>query len=481
MHVTERSLASAGPTTPADWRLGFRTLRTEIEGPAALPVEGALPAELTGTLYRIGPAAHDVAGERYRHWFDGDGMVHAVTLDPGEGATYRNRFVQTAKKTAEDAAKTRLFGTFGTPPPGGLFARMRGAIPASAANTNVVHHAGRLLALWEAGPPWELDPTTLETVGEQDLDGALHHGRAYSAHPKLDPVTGELWNFGVDYGPRPMLRLYRTDAAGVTRQLCSIVLPSAAMIHDFALTATKAVVVVGPMALPRLPRSLLAGRRSFGESLRWGDGVHIAVVDRASLDVTWHRTDACFFFHVANAYDDGDDAVVDVCAYEDDTVMRLFTEVMVGRSLPVRPRLARLSIGPGGVRRRQLSPTSLEFPRVAPGQSTRAHDAVFGVGMHDEADFLGRPVAVDVATGHVQVAGTRPWQYAGELVPVAKHEPDAAPWLLTLVLDASAGRSELWVLDGAELAKPPTAVVTLPHVVPFGFHGNWVATPPAAR
>src|SRR5207248_5446724 len=131
--------------TEADWRMGFRSLEAEIGDGVELEVEGALPAELEGTLYRIGPARHDVYGERYRHWFDGDGMVHALRLSGGK-AEYRNRFVATDKKREEDAAQRRLYPGFGTPPAGGPLARMRHVLPKSAANTNIVFHAGKLLA-----------------------------------------------------------------------------------------------------------------------------------------------------------------------------------------------------------------------------------------------------------------------------------------------------------------------------------------------
>src|SRR3954451_17399608 len=201
--------------TEADWRMGFRGLEAEIGDGVELAVEGTLPSELEGTLYRIGPARHDVYGERYRHWFDGDGMVHALRLSGGK-AEYRNRFVATDKKGEEDAAQRRLYGGFGTAPAGGPIARLRHVMPKSAANTNIVFHGGKLLALWEAGRPWRLDPVTLETIGEDDMSGILGRRQAISAHPKLDRETGDMWNFGVDYGPKNTISLYRTTPEGVT-------------------------------------------------------------------------------------------------------------------------------------------------------------------------------------------------------------------------------------------------------------------------
>ena len=129
--------------TSEDWRLGFRSLETEIGEGVELAVGGTLPSELDGTLYRVGPARHDVYGERYPHWFDGDGMVHALRLSGGR-AEYRNRFVATDKKREEDAAGRRLYGAFGARPAGGPLARLRHVLPKSAANTNIVFHGGKL-------------------------------------------------------------------------------------------------------------------------------------------------------------------------------------------------------------------------------------------------------------------------------------------------------------------------------------------------
>src|SRR3954471_10930447 len=265
-HWTEEGKMLAERMTEADWRMGFGTLEAEIGDGVELAVEGTLPSELEGTLYRIGPARHDVYGERYRHWFDGDGMVHALRLSGGK-AEYRNRFVATDKKREEDAAQRRLYGGFGTAPAGGPIARLRHVMPKSAANTNIVFHGGKLLALWEAGRPWRVDPVTLETMGEDDMGGVLGPREAISAHPKLDRATGEMWNFGVGYGPRTTVSLYRTAPDGVTSREAKLPLEFGAMVHDFALTPTRAVLIVAPIGLPRVPVALMTGRRSFGESL----------------------------------------------------------------------------------------------------------------------------------------------------------------------------------------------------------------------
>jgi all-trans-8'-apo-beta-carotenal 15,15'-oxygenase len=253
------------------------------------------------------------------------------------------------------------------------------------------------------------------------------------------------------------------------------------MIHDFALTPTKAVVVIAPITLPTVPVALLAGKKSFGESLRWRPrkGTRIGVYDRSTGELRLYKTDPFMMFHTVNAFDDGDDTVVDLCAYDDASIMRQFTEVMAGHSyrLPTPPHPERLRLRSNGkVERRRLSETILELPRVAGRSFGGEHGRIYGVSAAEDADFLSTPAAVDPATGKASLAPVTSAQFAGELVPVTKPgaTSDDDVWLLTLVLDADRGRSELWVLDGADLAAPPVAVVPLPHVVPFGFHGNWV-------
>src|SRR5438270_1552862 len=465
--------------TTAGWRLGFESLEAENDEEVELAVVGTLPSDLDGTLFRIGPARHDVYGERYRHWFDGDGMVHALRLSGGK-AEYRNRFVATDKKGEEDAAQRRLYPGFGTPPGGSPLGRMRRARGKSAANTNVVFHAGKLLALWEAGRPWRVDPVTLETIGEDDMGGALGPHQAISAHPKLDRATGEMWNFGVDYGPRNSISLYRTTADGVTDRVTKIPLDFGPMVHDFALTATKAVFVLHPIALPRIPIGLMTGRKSFGESLRWkpSRGTVVLSVDRVTGERRSYKTGPLLTFHTANAWDEDGDVVVDLCATEDASVMKFFVEAMAGRDfVPTSPYLERLTLRDNGrLDRRRLSETPLEFPRVAGRSLCRPHTRAYGATLHVDAQFLGAPAALDPATGSSSVAVMKAHQIAGEPVPVTKAgaTSDDEVWLLTLVLDAEAGRSEVWALDGADVAAPPVAVVPLPHIVPFGFHGNWV-------
>lgn len=468
------------------FRLGLRSLEREFVEPRSLEVEGELPPELRGTLYRIGPARWDIYGERLRHWFDGDGMVHALTLGGGE-VRYRCRFVQQSAHVAEDRARRRLFGSFGTSPPGGRLRRfLRRKRRRNPANTHIVAHAGGLYALCEGGRPWRLDPRDLSTLGEEALGDLLPTPiSTFTAHPRRDPGTGELWGFGVQFGRVPRLHLYCWPSAGAATRVVSVDLPMPALIHDFGLTERYAVVVVTPIVVPTVPWGLILGQSSLGECLRYRPerGAQIGLIDRQSGEVTWCPTDPFLSFHIANAYDEGDEVVVDLCAYGSEDLLRVFYAMMEGPMPTVEGELWRLRIDrrTRAVRRDVLLDASFEFPRIADDRIGRRHRWIAGLTWRGAGAIPGRPALFDVERRVIHEAPIGEGAWAGELVPAPKAgaREDGDAWLLSVVLDARAGASELQIFDGGALERGPVARARLPHVMPLGFHGSWVAAPSA--
>jgi all-trans-8'-apo-beta-carotenal 15,15'-oxygenase len=464
------------------WQLGFQTLEREFTEEVELEIEGALPPDLAGCLYRVTPARFDVYGERYRHWFDGDGMVHALRVDRGR-VFYRNRFVATAKKLREDRAGRRLFAVTGTPSAGNAAQRpFRAFPPRSPANTNIVFHGGRLLAMWEGARPYQIDPTSLATIGEEDFGGLLGPFDAFSAHPHYDPTTGEMWNFGSNpLTPRPTITIYRGAPDGVVEKRAKLRMPHPAWVHDFAITRTKVVVIVPPLVSPRLPVALYAGQKSFMEGLRWRPelGTRIAVVDRTNGDSRWYRCDPLWMIHTINAFDDGDDVVVDICASENASVMSAVTEAMVGKlsTLPAPPFPERLHLRANGrVDRCRLSDFPFEYPRLAGTALTREPSRIYG------CTFLGGvfdnvPAALDPSTGAVDFAPVGENEVGSE--PIAASRPGASSetdaWLLSVFINGRTQRSELRVYDAAAPSAGAVATAHLPHVVPLHFHGTWVS------
>ena len=269
----------------------FAPVDTELSK-MRLPIDGSIPSELRGTLLRNGPNPIAPDPAKY-HWFLGDGMVHAIELRDGQ-ARYRNRWVRT------DVASDLL----GEDP---IAAQPPEVNPTQGiANTSIVSHAGSILALCEAYLPTEFD-TNLQTIGRYDFEGALQS--PMTAHPKLDPVTGEMLFFGYDpFGP-PYLRFHVADRRGKLVRSTDIGIPGPAMMHDFAITERHVVF----LDLPVVYDFGLAGKRPFYAQWTPEYGARVGVMPRdGSAPPRWFDVGLCFVFHTVNAYDEGDTVVLDV-------------------------------------------------------------------------------------------------------------------------------------------------------------------------
>lgn len=443
------------------WGPAFETLEATTPEEVELEVTGTMPVTLAGTLYRIGPARHDVAGDRYGHWFDGDPAVHALRFSDRR-VWYRSAWIDSPATREEQAAGRRLWGgAFWTPPTGNPVQRFRRARK-NVANINVVPSGGRLLALSEGGAPVAIDRRTLATLGEDDLGGVLRHGDGFSAHPKVDRASGEVWNFGVRYGASTELSVYRSNASGQWQRHASVPLDRGHMVHDMALTDRSVVITCIPFVLPRVPLALVAGRVGFGQALRWEPqlGTTVLAVDRSSGEVRRFHTDPLFTFHVAAAREDEASLEVDLCTYHDASVVAALGAVMQGPTITPRARFERLTLRPDGSSdRRALTGASFEFPRLRPD------GRVLGLTASPDGQVVDTPCEVD-PSGHVTIAALEPGQVAGE--PVQARDGS----ILTLVLDPARRRTELRIY-APDLAGP-AAVVPLPHPVPLGLHGNFV-------
>jgi all-trans-8'-apo-beta-carotenal 15,15'-oxygenase len=251
---------------------GFEALEEEYDYsiPAA-DIEGEVPAEISGTLFRNGPGRLKIGGHKYGHWFDGDGMLNAITLDNGQ-AHFRNRYVRTPKYIEETAAQKILYRGVGTQRPGGFLNNMF-RFPGNAANTSVVYHADRLLTLWEGGDPWELDPVTLETIGPHKFGGKLKRGMPFSAHGKIHPRSGCYYNFGM----MGMLNFYKINPEGEMVRSVRHNIGNYAMCHDFAMTDKYAVFFLCP-AVFRTPLKFLLGFHSIVDAMEFVDDMPTKVV-----------------------------------------------------------------------------------------------------------------------------------------------------------------------------------------------------------
>ena len=305
-----------------------------------LPITGHIPNELRGTLLRNGPNPISPDPATY-HWFLGDGMVHAIDLDGGR-ASYRNRFVRT-----DDAAGLLHESVIGDQPP-------ELAIGGNRAQTAIVSHAGKILALYEPSLPTEIT-TRAETIGRYDFGGALRS--PMTAHPKIDPRTGEMLFFGLDLLGPTYLRFHVVDRTGKLVLTKDITLPRPVMMHDFAVTERHVVF----LDLPVVYDLDLAGHRPFPAEWRPEAGARIGVMPRdASTAPRWFDVEPSFVFHTVNAYDEGDTVVLDVVRHA-----QMFTADLHGWS-DGTGTLDRwtIDLGAGRVREQRIDDRTQEFPGV---------------------------------------------------------------------------------------------------------------------
>ncbi len=455
------------PVTPRSPFLegNFAPVRAETQA-ENLRVVGALPRALEGMFVRNGPNPQFPPRGRY-HWFDGDGMIHGVRLRDGR-ASYRNRYVRTPGWEAENRAGRAIWTGLAEPPD--LTHLLAGRPPfKNAANTALIWYQERLLALWEAGEPHALRLPDLHTLGAFNFGGRLNH--PFTAHPKLDPRTGELVFFG--YAPiRPYLRYTVANDRGEIVHTTSIELPRAVMMHDFAITERHSLFLDLPvtMDLQRLAQG--QGIMRFQPEL----GARVGIIPRRGQgrDIRWFNIEPCYVFHTLNAWEDGDEVVLLGCRME-----TFPEEVASGGPTPANargPSLHRWSFNlrTGAVRENAVEAPSCEFPRFRESLMGRATRFAYA-GRVDGMQFDGL-LKIDLQSGRVEEHRHGRSRFGGEgvFVPHPDQRDEDAGWLLTFVHDQNENRSEMVVVDTRDFQAGPVARVVMPARVPFGFHGTWV-------
>ncbi|MEQ8861698.1 MAG: carotenoid oxygenase family protein [Pseudomonadales bacterium] len=399
---------------------------------ADLPVTGSIPAELSGRFLRNGPNPRGEAEAGY-HWFTGQGMVHGLRLNQGKAEWYRSRRV------------------------GG-----------SGANTNVIGVGGHTLAIVESGAlPQDLS-YTLENLGDN-----ASIGTGYSAHPKLDPATGELHAMCYDWANlRDHLRYVVVDPDGDLSRELAIPMDSMPMVHDMSLTEHYALIYDLPVTL-----SFLALGTGASFPFRWDDEhePRVGLLPRGgqATDIVWCPLTPNYAYHPMNAYENAaGEVVVDIVRYD-----RMFDQDVLGPFGDSKPRLDRWTINPATrtVSEQVIDERSQEFPRCHPQRNGRPYQYGYTVAFEDYG--FPRIYKHDVRAGTATEFSVGPGQHAAEPVFVPRQGAAAEDdgYLLTYVFDAGTQTSDLVILDARDLTRPPLARVHLPVRVPYGFHGNWVA------
>ena len=432
-----------------------------------LQVIGELPEHLEGRYLRNGPNPITPVDPATHHWFMGDGMVHGVRLRGGRAEWYRNRYV----------GSTAVQQHRGLPDVSGPNWNNSSFGP----NTNVGGFAGTTWAMVEAGGvPVELG-YELDTIGRNDFFGTLPG--AFTAHPKVDPDTGEMhaivyaWPH---FGDKVQYVIVGTD--GRVRRTVDIPVPGMVMVHDMSLTQRYAVVYDMPVTVDF--DLAFAGRFPFRWNPDYGSRLgflprHIDGREGDAADIVWVDVPICYSFHPMNAYDTDDGKVIiDLCVYD-----RMFDIDILG---PFGDSFARLERWTLDVGARTCSTTVIdagraEFPRHRGSLTGKPYR--YGYCASPDNTPGWPTLKYDLHTGERSAYDHGPGRSAGE--PVFVTRPDASAeddgWLITLVHDEPKGTAELVVLDAADLSRGTVARVLLPQRVPFGFHGNWVSdrsTPP---
>jgi carotenoid cleavage dioxygenase len=442
---------------------------TEI---ATLPVVGELPRELRGTLYRNGPNPQFTDPGHASHWFVGDGMLHAFRIEDGR-ISYRNRWIRTEKWQAEHAAGRALYNGFG----GGAPKAPGRGLDGGVANTNIVWHAGRLLALEEAHLPTEIDPDSIDTRGLFTGAGLLK--MPFTAHPKLDPATGEMVFFGYS-ATAPFANTLTwglLDAAGAAKRIEVFEAPYCSMVHDFIVTPNHVVFPVLPLT-GSLERAK-SGRPPFAWEPEKGAFLGVMRRDAGAASLVWLEIPACYVFHVMNAWEEDGRILAEVMQAD---APALFPRPD-GSPVPRNPtRLTRWTIdmraGQQNVAVVPVDDLHGEFPRLderwAGLRNRHGYIAASHGAQADEKGF-GAIAHFDRATGVRNLLTLPPGDATSEpvFVPLGAAEGDGV--LLAVIWRAAEARSDLVVLDAQNIARGPLAVARLPHRVPFGFHGNWKA------
>jgi all-trans-8'-apo-beta-carotenal 15,15'-oxygenase len=448
---------------------------TREHGFEALRVEGKLPGELAGTLYRNGPGLFGSFGRRYYHLFESDGAVSAVRFAGGL-ASGAHRVVESRGLRAERTAGRPLFGSVVSRPrriADNLLRRGK-----NLANTNVLVWQGRLFALLEAAKPMQLAPGDLRTLGESDLDGVVVE--TFSAHPHFVAARGAFYNFGMRFGARSALDLYELPLRGRARRLGTLPLEAPTVLHDFAASARHLVFFLAPTRL-RLPRALLGEARPerlFDWRPERGSEIVVVPIDEPDRPLRV-PAEAFFAWHFANAFESGDGLVVDFVRHADVSAIGTMRDLATRGGALIDMNLgeacrARVDLRRGRFEAAPLAGARCEFPTV----DVRGAGGPRRFVWLTVTDGAARGVArLDLERGTLATWPAPPGQHPSEPVfaprPGGSGETDG--WVLVLVYDERSRTSHVAVLDAQAPDAGPLGRAHFDHHVPVTLHGTWVA------
>lgn len=445
-----------------------------------LIVEGEIPPDLEGSLYRAGPNQRFAPRGDY-HLFAGDGMVHAFHIKNGK-VDYNNRWVRTAKWHIEDKegrAVINAMNPFDCEPEYSDFVLTD---KEGLANTATVWHGGRMLVMEEGHRPYEIDPVTLESIGSWDFRGKLH--TAMTAHPKIDPDTGEMIFFAyMASGPfSEDVMLHKVDANGLLTESIHIPTPYSAMVHDFVVTENFIIIPVMPIT-GSLERAMEGGPPFAWEPDK---GVHLAVLPRdasTAEDVRWFEMDTCFAFHFMNGFDDDGVITIDACQFANPPLFPTPGGEPTGSSQPYLSRWT-LDTNDAGARATfsRIDQHESEFPQCDPRFTGKPYrygwyascDGTLKSGREENDNYYNVLGQFDHESGTVERYSCGAATVSEPIfVPASPNAAEGEGYLLAVVTSFETRTSSLYIFDALKLPAGPLAKVHLSHRIPQGFHGSW--------
>ena len=462
------------PVTTGYQTLEHARVTTELEVEGLRVLQGEIPRELSGTFVRNTANPQFWPKGRY-HWFDGDGMVHGLSLSNGK-ASYRNRWIRTKGFAAEQAAGESLWT--------GIMEPVRphaGVALKDTANTDLVFHNGKLLALWwMSGVPYELSPEDLSTLGPHTFGRKLTGG--FSAHPKIDPRTNEMVFFDYSIVRPPFLRYGVVDASGALVRYEPIELSTPHIFHDCAITERYTVLLDLPLGWD--PQRLKEGKRRIGFDRDSPSRFGIIPRHGTSSEVKWFEHDAAYVYHTINAYEEGDEVVLVACRVADPIPREQRPDVARLDFIELVPHLYRwrFNLVTGTTRGEQLDDLATEFPRVNDRGQGKKLRYSYNPIIAPRAELMFEGLCkYDLERGTSQQHRYDRGWYGSEacFVPrgAGSSSEEDSGWLVTFLSNAAEARSEAVLFDARDLEHGPVCRIELPQRVPIGFHTCWVPSP----
>nr|CAD71148.1 carotenoid cleavage dioxygenase [Bixa orellana] len=479
----------------------FGPIMEEAPPTCNLPVKGFMPDALSGEFVRVGPNPKFGAVAGY-HWFDGDGMIHGLRIKDGK-ATYVSRFVETSRLKQEEYFCAGKFMKVGDLK--GMFGLLMVFLEmlrtklrliditygSGTGNTALVYHHGKLLALSEADKPYALkvlEDGDLQTLGILDYDKRLSH--SFTAHPKVDPVTGEMFTFGYAHTP-PYITYRVISKDGLMHDPVPITISDSLMMHDFAITENYTVFMDLPLGFR--PKEMVKNGKliyTFDATKKARFGVLPRYAKNDGM-IRWFELPNCFIFHNANAWEECDEIVLITCRLQNpelDLVGGTVKEKLENFSNELYEM--RFNMKTGGASQKQLSASTVDFPRINEGYTCRKQRYVYGTVLDSICDVKGIikfDLKVDCRCGKhaLEVGGNvqgvfdiGPGKYGSEAIYLPKdsavkcEEDDG--YLVFFVHDENCGKSNVCI-DAKTMSADPVALVELPTRVPYGFHAFFVS------